>query len=490
MESSKSMPGLFDLIKKTLTFYKAHYKKLIPIGLVFVVLGLLTQIFSFPFYSEEPFTPLRAICAIITALLVIVTTIFQLVLPLIYTKTFIQIESGHSKSLKEIYKIGLKKFFPILWLFILNSLLVLGASVFLVIPGIVSGIFTSFSLMVLADEDKRGLSALTTSFYYVTNNFWRVLGRLLGFGIILVAVAGILAGIVGFIVHIIDPVIFSFTPEHIESLADRLAAPGIATVLIGIVMGFVNTCVIYPIALYYTYDVYKHLKISKSAPHESFMQTVRAWFLGLSIFGGVVTVAVIILAILIPVAFIALKPGVSNEGLVTIEEIKFASTTTQSKLNVQDETSLDTIPYSDPEFGFSMRLPRSWAVVSSEISEDGVVVIPPDQNIQGKMQIQTFDVPITSDEEAQQVAAELIFTDENVFKEPAFNKIYIGPLLAYGITEKVQEKNAVSGIEYYLIPNQDKGFYLITLNWKGTPIQNPLKTLLDSVATFKVAPVI
>ena len=80
---------------------------------------------------------------------------------------------------KESYRRAWGKLHSMIWISILTGLIVGGASMLLIIPGVIFFVWTIFALFVFAVEGERGLRALIKSREYVRGYWWPVFGRFL-----------------------------------------------------------------------------------------------------------------------------------------------------------------------------------------------------------------------------------------------------------------------------------------------------------------------
>ena len=289
--STKTMPGVFNLINQSISFYKKYYKNLIPIGLVLVVIYFLQQIIMPSFDSKGSNFDLSSstwLMIILFIIISIVAGIFKFVSYYAFTKATIEYDSSRLISLKELYKFGFKIFWPAVWIYILSTMVILGASVFLIIPGIVLSLYLVFSAFSLVDENRRGLHALCASFYYIKDNFWKVLWRLLGLALVMFAISLVILGIVFVVMYISDPTFFSdFFSKKAQMTTG--STTGFWSILLSSVFYFIFYCIYFPVVTFYSYAIYKHLKSSKPVPNpEVDFKKSRSWFKGLSIFAVVI----------------------------------------------------------------------------------------------------------------------------------------------------------------------------------------------------------
>ncbi len=80
---------------------------------------------------------------------------------------------------KESYRRAWGKLHSVIWISILAALIVGGASMLLIIPGIVFFVWTIFALLVFVVEGERGMRAIIKSREYVRGYWWPVFGRFL-----------------------------------------------------------------------------------------------------------------------------------------------------------------------------------------------------------------------------------------------------------------------------------------------------------------------
>ena len=95
-----------------------------------------------------------------------------------YLGAFLLLKNNYEGDEKAIYKSTEAYFWPYLGLALLTAVFVLLWSLLLIIPGIIYGIFYSFSVFAFFFEDKRGRAAMRRSTDLITGYWWPVFGRL------------------------------------------------------------------------------------------------------------------------------------------------------------------------------------------------------------------------------------------------------------------------------------------------------------------------
>lgn len=90
-------------------------------------------------------------------------------------------------TFKEQYKIGFRYFWAIIFVMILQILLLMGATLFLFVPGIIVGVYCSMYIFTLVIDGKKGFSAFVESFGLIFGRWWAVFGRLVFLSIVVLA---------------------------------------------------------------------------------------------------------------------------------------------------------------------------------------------------------------------------------------------------------------------------------------------------------------
>ena len=172
-------------------------------------------------------------------------------------------------GIKEAYAKARKKIFFYWGLMILQGLLVMGAYVPLLIPGIILAVSFTFAVYVLAFEDIKGFNALMRSREYVKGRWWAVVGRQLYVGLIYIALA--------ILVSILSAILSGGNKEVMNSTEKMLN---------------VITLPLTPLIMTYMYFMYKNLKSITPAAETQVKMKFR-WTL-LAVWGGVIGLVLIL----------------------------------------------------------------------------------------------------------------------------------------------------------------------------------------------------
>jgi hypothetical protein len=238
-QAAASRPGLkpvADLFKGAWEQYKQHASVLIGIMLISGIGAYLQSILLFTGngarvnqYGQA--TPAGLASIGILGLIVMVISIVAALWG--YSALLNRISKlNQPMSIKQAYMTAK----PLIWPLFLTGLLVgiftLIGFILLIIPGIVVGVFLSFALYIVIDENKSGMDAVKASKAYVDGYWLPVFGRIFLMGVALVVVMMI----VGFIFGMLFDGRINALIQNIISLA------------------------ITPFAVLYMYDLYHNVK--------------------------------------------------------------------------------------------------------------------------------------------------------------------------------------------------------------------------------------
>jgi hypothetical protein len=190
--TSKPLPGVGQIISETWKLFTSTWNTsvrtsglLIYVGLAYFVGGLLMRV------NEN--------LALLSGVISLGGSIFTVWISTRVMLTMLNLEAGKQPMPGvEEGKKAWNLFLPLLWVGILTGLVVFGASLLLILPGIYFGVALCFSQVILVDQGTRGTQALGASRALVRGRWWGTFGRLLlgglVFGLLLVVVMGVVIG--------------------------------------------------------------------------------------------------------------------------------------------------------------------------------------------------------------------------------------------------------------------------------------------------------
>jgi hypothetical protein len=171
-------------------------------------------------------------------------------------------DADPSKPADPSVEVGRKLFWPFIWVAFLQGIAILGGLAAFVIPGLWLSVLLGYSILVLLEDNRRGLQALAGSAELVRGRWWPVLGRSLVAGIIvglLMAASSLLLLIVVGLFVGMDKV-FAFANYANDLQASNPVADGIETLVNGIVRSL-----FLPLAIIYQVKIFHSLKKTRNS---------------------------------------------------------------------------------------------------------------------------------------------------------------------------------------------------------------------------------
>lgn len=263
------LPSPQSLFRRSLEFYKAHFKLIATIVALPFVIAFLQALTA---KSSGP-----------TALLGLIFFIVNLIATISLMRMIAH--NGESDgTLSQTYSKSAGLFIAFLWVSILSGITTLGGIILLIIPGIFLSIMFTASGYSFIAEDKRGMGALIQSWNYVKGYWWPVFGRVVFLMVIVLVVTiilGILLSVLGF-----------------ESGANFKQVAGekenVSAVAL-IVNQAISLFVLAPFSLIYSYFLYESLRTAKAgapAVDADKVRKVIMVFMGIAFLGLIIAVSV------------------------------------------------------------------------------------------------------------------------------------------------------------------------------------------------------
>jgi len=186
------MKNFADLIKESFKIYKQRIVSILFLMLIFwgliMILGILIS-FIEPGGIIENGGYLAVLLLLgICSLMIFLSTSIGFSLVLLAIKPV-------GTKLKEIFQEVWKKLWQYILVTILVGFFVMITSFLLIIPGIIVGVYLTFSSYVFVIEEEKGMNALKRSWNLVKGNWWKVFGRITLLNIIICAIYAILISI-------------------------------------------------------------------------------------------------------------------------------------------------------------------------------------------------------------------------------------------------------------------------------------------------------
>lgn len=177
---------LDQLFAETWDFFKTHFKKLVQITLVMLAPFILNRLFII--LSQGNPNPVMILIIVILAILSIISGIWG-------SMALITFISQPELSVSDAFNQSISLFWSYLWASILVTLIVIGGTILLIVPGIIWSVYFSFFGYVLVCEKIKGYAAAKKSQELVKGYWWAVVGRVIVVSLVYAAVIAILSPI-------------------------------------------------------------------------------------------------------------------------------------------------------------------------------------------------------------------------------------------------------------------------------------------------------
>lgn len=196
---AETLPKARTLLQNAYEIYKAQWGVLLSIAVIPSLLGALIALANraleaFFLTSPSPATfTVFMIGLFVGVVIAIVGAIWAQVALLITIR-----DREERLGIGEAFRRARTLLASYFWISILTAILVTGAFVLFVIPGIIFTVWFSLAYYVFIVEEKRGLNALLQSREYIRGAWWRTLWRLVVVGVTIFAVTAGIGFLVGF----------------------------------------------------------------------------------------------------------------------------------------------------------------------------------------------------------------------------------------------------------------------------------------------------
>ncbi|MBN1843128.1 MAG: tetratricopeptide repeat protein [Deltaproteobacteria bacterium] len=188
--SSGRLAGIGDLLGRTWTIYRKRMWTLIGLGLVTVLLTILSLVppFGLGFLLWQYMPDYKNVIMLASILLATGSAVWVANWGM---SAFLLGVVNERCGIKEALEKAKPKTLAHMWLGLLTGLILTGAHILLLIPGIIFAIWFFFAPFVFIEDDARGMNALLKSKAYVQGRWFAVFWRLVAIWLLTVLVAAI-----------------------------------------------------------------------------------------------------------------------------------------------------------------------------------------------------------------------------------------------------------------------------------------------------------
>lgn len=250
-----TLPSFSRLIATSLTLFKKHIHVLALISVLPMVFTYAAQSVSEFMYTDSPNALIFVAVSVAFSLIAIIGFVIY---PVVIIRAIDIAHRGGEVDLNTLYRQALKDFFPFIYIGIITMLIILGASIFFIVPGIIAAFYLVFRSYSYVLEGKRGVDALTTSAWRIRGNAWTVLTWVAGLALFVFATSIIIMLAVSIVTQV----------THTGILAFNFLSNLFSLMLIG------------PFVSIYVYYMYESLRTVTPSPEidPNFKKTTEMWF--------------------------------------------------------------------------------------------------------------------------------------------------------------------------------------------------------------------
>jgi HEAT repeat protein len=188
--SSSGLAEIGDLLRRAWEIYKRRIWTLTGLGLSTAFVAILISVgpVGLGFLISQMMPDFKGVIMPVSMLLTILGTIWVVNWG---AAAFFTAVVDQTCGIREAFRLAKPKVFAHMWLSVLSGLIISGAHLLLVIPGIIFTVWFFFTPFVFIDEDVRGMNALLKSKEYVRGRWFGVCWRL----IVIWAISALISGI-------------------------------------------------------------------------------------------------------------------------------------------------------------------------------------------------------------------------------------------------------------------------------------------------------
>lgn len=344
-QTGSVLPGVFSLIHEAWGLYKQRVKTFIGIMFIpatlVVVIGLIQPQLEYLAEQSPNADNLLKIAglSIFLTLISLISIIFSL---MGQSALFFSIkDSKENTGVMDSYRKALSYFFSYIWVLILMGCIVLGGFLLFIIPGIIFMTSFSFAIVILINENEKGMNALLKSREYVRGMWWAIFGKSFTAGLII-----------------------SLPLYGISAILYILKVP-----YYQIISTFLYSFFLLPLIFSFHFLLYQHVRTIKGNVLVDTSAGKKAPFVLIGTLAPIFTIGLIIM-----ISIFSFLSAVKKQ--TTVQNKTISGTVATSTLG------MELITYTNNEFGYSLNYPKTWGtdIQSNEMSTSIFFTEPDNDN--------------------------------------------------------------------------------------------------------------
>lgn len=221
-----------EIIKGSWDLYAKNWRKFLPIlALLLLPSVVLSALGAMSLYLEIYLPKSSLISNVIILAVFAASMLLALWGSIALIRALALANSNQLFDWKNIFSTSSNLIWPVLWTSLLVSLIVLGGSLLLIVPGIIFAIWYNFSLYAVVFENAKGLGALRASKALVTGRWWAIFWRWVAPGIVFTVFNMAVSYILVFLINRLP------LPMFIQSSLLRISSSVVSVALAPLVAG-------------------------------------------------------------------------------------------------------------------------------------------------------------------------------------------------------------------------------------------------------------
>ncbi len=217
-----------ELIVDSWNLYAKNWRKLLPYIIMFFLPTLILSALGTLSLYLEAYIPSSSLASNIIILIIFAASmVFAVWVTVALTRALADCLLAKPDEWKETFSASSDLIWPVILTSFLVTLIVLGGTLLLIIPGIIFAVWYGFTSYVVIFESNRGLSALRASKSLVVGRWWPIAWRILITAVVFGVINSALSYALAFLIRLLPLPVFiqSASASALTSLAGAVIAP-------------------------------------------------------------------------------------------------------------------------------------------------------------------------------------------------------------------------------------------------------------------------
>lgn len=221
-----------EIIKESWELCSKNWRKFVPILAILLLPSVvLSALGTMSLYLEVYLPKSWLISSLVLLAVLAASLLLTFWGSIALLRALAMANSNQAFDWKSLFSTSSNLLWPVFWTSFLASLIVLGGSLLLVVPGIIFAIWYNFAIYTVVFENARGLAALRASKDLVVGRWGAIFWRWLALGIVFIILNSVVSYVIASLIKILP------LPMFIESSLFRIGSSFISVVFAPLVAG-------------------------------------------------------------------------------------------------------------------------------------------------------------------------------------------------------------------------------------------------------------